>query len=180
WLDRKGRPHRTACDGIGVGFGLRSETVLAELCQASFTFDAEQRQWLPAQDAEGRAGHGLYLAGDGAGIRGAIAAELSGERAARAGLHDIAGAGDGARLSVRRRRLGRPARFRTALETVFPFPAGLATSANDSLMICRCEGVTAGALREAGTALGATELNRAKALTRVGMGRCQGRMCGGA
>src|SRR5262249_60480821 len=125
WLDRKGRPHRTACDGIGVGFGLRSETVLAELCQASFTFDAEQRQWLPAQDAEGRAGHGLYLAGDGAGIRGAIAAELSGERAARAVLRDIAGPSEDARLTVLRRRLDRLDRFRAALETAFPFPAGL-------------------------------------------------------
>ena len=47
-------------------------------------------------------------------------------------------------------------------------------------MICRCEEVTAGDLRATVRASGATEINRLKALSRVGMGRCQGRMCSAA
>ena len=35
-----------------------------------------------------------------------------------------------------------------------------------------------GTFRQALTRLGADEVNRAKAFCRVGMGRCQGRMCG--
>ena len=50
----------------------------------------------------------------------------------------------------------------------------------DHEMICRCEGVTAGTLRSAATDRGADEINRLKALTRIGMGRCQGRVCGHA
>jgi len=40
--------------------------------------------------------------------------------------------------------------------------------------------VTAGTLRATARDRGAAELNRLKALTRIGMGRCQGRVCGHA
>jgi NAD(P)H-nitrite reductase large subunit len=46
----------------------------------------------------------------------------------------------------------------------------------DETIICRCENVTAGAIREA-VSRGAGEVNRAKSLSRLGMGRCQGRYC---
>ncbi len=45
-------------------------------------------------------------------------------------------------------------------------------------MVCRCEEITAGELRRCVADTGAREMNRLKALTRVGMGRCQGRTCG--
>jgi bacterioferritin-associated ferredoxin len=51
---------------------------------------------------------------------------------------------------------------------------------DDATMLCRCEGITVGALREAAVEKDAREVNRAKAFTRAGMGRCQGRMCGRA
>ncbi|NDG48744.1 MAG: FAD/NAD(P)-binding oxidoreductase, partial [Rhodospirillales bacterium] len=44
----------------------------------------------------------------------------------------------------------------------------------DATLLCRCEAITAGEMRRSA----APELNRGKALTRVGMGRCQGRLCG--
>lgn len=47
------------------------------------------------------------------------------------------------------------------------------------MTVCRCESVTAGEIRKAiGQALGPVEVNRVKAITRCGMGRCQGRFCG--
>ena len=46
--------------------------------------------------------------------------------------------------------------------------------------MCRCEAVSAGELRNVVYAAGADESNRAKAFSRVGMGRCQGRYCGNA
>ncbi|WP_204348360.1 (2Fe-2S)-binding protein, partial [Klebsiella pneumoniae] len=51
-------------------------------------------------------------------------------------------------------------------------------------VLCRCEGLTAGELRGVAKARGGSgptgDLNRAKAFTRTGMGRCQGRVCGPA
>lgn len=47
----------------------------------------------------------------------------------------------------------------------------------DTAVVCRCEGITAGELRAVVREKGAREANRAKAFSRVGMGRCQGRYC---
>lgn len=182
WRDPRGALRRTGCDAVAVGFGLSSETRLADLCGLPFAFHAGQRQWLPICDEQGRsAAPGVYLAGDGAGIDGAAAAELSGARAAHALLHDLGHAGSGKTASALGHRLSSLARFREVLDSkAFPFPAALATAAADELVICRCEGVTAGVLRDAAQRLGASEINRAKAFTRIGMGPCQGRVCGPA
>ncbi|WP_247872562.1 NAD(P)/FAD-dependent oxidoreductase [Azospirillum sp. TSO35-2] len=184
WRDAKGRETRTECDAVAVGLGLRSETQLADLAGCRFRFDAADRAWLPERDAAGRSSvPGVYLAGDGSGIAGADAAELAGERAALALLEDLARDHggrpvDAARVAELDRRLTGIAAFRRALNAAFPFPADWADAIADDTMICRCEGVTAGTLRAVGRSGQAREINRAKALTRVGMGRCQGRMCG--
>jgi len=46
----------------------------------------------------------------------------------------------------------------------------------DETVVCRCEGITAGQLRD-GVDYGGAEANRVKSLARVCMGRCQGRYC---
>jgi NADPH-dependent 2,4-dienoyl-CoA reductase/sulfur reductase-like enzyme len=135
--------------------------------------------WEPARDADGRtAVAGVYLAGDGSAIAGADAAEIDGALAAYALLADRGATADAAKvagLTARRQRL---AGFRAALDAAFPFPAALAAATADATVVCRCEAVTAGEMRAAAKALDAREINRAKALSRVGMGRCQGRVCG--
>jgi NAD(P)H-nitrite reductase large subunit len=47
---------------------------------------------------------------------------------------------------------------------------------HDEAIVCRCENVTAGAVRD-GVDFGGGEANRVKSLSRAGMGRCQGRYC---
>jgi NADPH-dependent 2,4-dienoyl-CoA reductase/sulfur reductase-like enzyme len=181
WRDAAGAEHRVACNAVGASFGLRSETQLADLAGCAFAFDAVTRQWLPKRDAAGRSSTaGVYLAGDGAGIGGADAAELQGERAALAVLEDLGMRIDQARVAMLERKLARQARFRSALESAYPYPAHLLGSIADDEIICRCEGITAGTLRAAARERGAHEMNRLKAFTRVGMGRCQGRVCGHA
>lgn len=180
WRDAQGE-HTLACDAIGFGYALRSETQLADILGCRFGFDAPQRAWLPERDLAGRASvAGVYLAGDGAGIMGADAAEWAGERAALALLADtgsVLDAASVARAATLEGQLARIRRFRLGLERAFPFPADWAAQAPDDLVICRCEEITAGDLRRTAKATGAVEMNRLKALTRVGMGRCQGRMC---
>ena len=179
--DKSGRRHRIACDAIGASFGLRSETQLADLAGCRFVFDPLERQWLPERTPEGRSSvpH-VYLAGDGAGIGGADVAELQGRRAALSVLEDLGqrtNTGESRRLG---RRLMKQAHFRRALEHAYPFPQHLVDEIRDEEIVCRCEGITAGTLREAARQKEASELNRLKAFTRIGMGRCQGRVCGHA
>ena len=181
WRDAAGKEHRVACDAVGASFGLRSETQLADLAGCGFAYDDVTRQWLPQRDAAGRSSvPAVYLAGDGAGIGGADVAELQGERAALAVLEDLGASVDTARIAALDRKLARQARFRSALEHAYPYPAHLLDKVADAEIICRCEGITAGTLRAAATERGAHELNRLKAFTRIGMGRCQGRVCGHA
>ncbi|TMH02291.1 MAG: FAD/NAD(P)-binding oxidoreductase [Betaproteobacteria bacterium] len=144
------------CDAVGLGFGLKSET----------------------QDGESTVS-GVYLAGDGAGIGGADAAELWGERvglsiAARCGRRH-----DASRIAKIDRRLARLARFRAGLERAFPLPL-LGSTLPDDTILCRCESIRVGQVKDAIRAFDVVEMNRMKAISRVGMGRCQGRMCGHA
>jgi len=178
WRDAEGE-HSIACDAIGFGYALRSETQLADLLGCRFSYSELQRAALPERDAAGRSSvPGVYLAGDGAGIMGADAAEWAGERAALALLADTGHSVDAARAAALEARLSSTAAFRVGLERAFPFPADWAAGAPDDLVVCRCEEITAGELRRCVSQTGASEMNRLKALTRVGMGRCQGRTCG--
>jgi NADPH-dependent 2,4-dienoyl-CoA reductase/sulfur reductase-like enzyme len=179
WIHADGEDERTPCDAIGLGFGLRAETQLADLAGCDFAFDAAARQWLPVLDQDGRSSvPGILLAGDGALARGADAAELAGRLAACAVLADLGAAVPAAEPESLRRRLAPMTRFRRGLEAAFPWPAPLAAGLPDDTIVCRCEAITAGEIRHAGTALEAPEVNRAKAFIRAGMGSCQGRICG--
>ncbi|MCA1324452.1 NAD(P)/FAD-dependent oxidoreductase [Herbaspirillum sp. alder98] len=184
--DMQGNAQRTPgptqqieCDAVGFGYALRSETQLADLLGCQFGYDAVQRAHLPLRDSAGHSSvPGVYLAGDGAGIMGADAAELAGERAALALLQQRGVTVDRVRAAAIETQLGKIAAFRRGLEQAFPFPLSWGAQAADDMVICRCENISAGELRSAVRDCGASEMNRLKALTRVGMGRCQGRMCG--
>ncbi|TKC92294.1 FAD/NAD(P)-binding oxidoreductase [Trinickia terrae] len=184
--ERAGSPQRAIdCDAVGLGFGLRPETQLAELAGCGFRFDPLTRGWLPERDAAGRTTvRGIYVAGDGAGIAGADAAEASGRLAALALLDDAGIAlpahADKPGAAALERKLARINGFRAGLETAFAPPVQLLTQCPDDTIVCRCEEVDAGTLRRCIRGGAASELNRLKAHTRIGMGRCQGRMCGDA
>lgn len=178
YRDVSGRERRIACTAFAFGWSVKPECQLAELAGCDMAFDALARQWLPETDHDGRASAaGVYLAGDGAGVLGADAAEFRGELAALALLADRGVAVPGGRQRRLRRELRRLTRFREALERALPFPDDLAPSLPDETIICRCEVIRAGEIREA-LRLAPEEINRAKAYTRIGMGRCQGRTCG--
>lgn len=171
-----GRALEIGCDAVALGHHLRSETQLADLAGCRFAFDEASRQWLPDIDTDGRSTvKGVYLAGDGARVRGADAAELTGELAALAVLEDLAYPVKG--MPALRKRLERYTRFAAGLRRAFPWPADQAAALSDEAIVCRCEAITAGELRRIVKATGACEANRAKAFSRVGMGRCQGRYC---
>ncbi len=176
-----GDERRIDCDAVGMGWHLRSENQLADLAHCPFVFDDATRQWRPEADADGRSPRaGVYLAGDGARVLGADAAEAGGKLAALALLADLGRAVDASEVRRLRGAMAGFDRFRRGLATAFPWPAAMVAETADVTMVCRCEGITAGDIRAAATAKDAPELNRAKALSRIGMGRCQGRFCGSA
>jgi bacterioferritin-associated ferredoxin len=178
FCERGGGEHVIACDTVAYGFGLKPETQLADLAGIEFRYDAAFRQWLPHADSDGRCGSSVYVAGDGATIGGARAAALTGTLAACAMLDDF-GVANGIARGAMRREVVRLRRFQRGLAGAFAWPVQAIRDLDDHTMVCRCEGVTAGELRASVRAeFGPTEVNRLKAITRCGMGRCQGRFCG--
>lgn len=179
--DARGREHSFDCDAVALGYHLRSEAQLADIAKCEFRFDARSRQWLPRIDADGRSTvRGIYLAGDGVRLVGADGAEAAGRLAALACLADLGWSVEQPEVAQLRAKLKTMERFRQGLLQAFPWPHEAAARLPDSTVVCRCEVVTAGELRKTVSELGACEINRAKALCRVGMGRCQGRYCGHA
>lgn len=181
-ISRAGKRREIACDAVALGYGLQSETQLADLAGLSFAFDRAQRQWLPEVDALGRAKarEHVYLAGDGAGMLGADAAEARGRLAAHALLSDLGIAQQGYRPEHDLQAVARATRMQAALRAAFELPADLLRALPDETTLCRCEQVSVGEFRDIAGLLGAREVNRAKSYSRLGMGRCQGRVCGHA
>jgi len=181
--DETGATNRIDCDAVALGFHLRAESQLADIAGCEFAFEPESRQWLPRIDADGRSSKPrVYLAGDGARILGADGAEAAGRLAALAALFDLDHAA-GKRLfaaesAALRATLATMDAFRSGLARAFPWPHAHAAALPDAAIVCRCEAITAGELRRCVNELGSIEVNRAKAFSRVGMGRCQGRYCG--
>ena len=183
--DALGAERSFGCDAVGLGWHLRAETQLADLARCEFAFEPLSRQWLPRIDADGRSStQGVYLAGDGARLLGADGAEAAGRLAALAALHDLDHAHGRTLFAAERINLQRTLAtmngFREGLAQAFPWPHAHAAALPNDAVVCRCEAVTAGELRRSVLEFGSQEVNRAKAFSRVGMGRCQGRYCGHA
>lgn len=109
---------------------------------------------------------GVWCAGEPTGIGGVELALVEGEIA---GLAVAGREREAAALLARRRRLER---FAGALAEAFAPRLELAERVDVDTTICRCEDVTWGQLEPAAS------LRQAKLATRVGMGPCQGRICG--
>ena len=172
------RQREIECDALAYGFALRPETQLADLAGCDFGFNERDRAWLPVADALGRTSEsGVYVAGDGAGIAGADAAEIRGKLAAIAMIRDLGGTADAALEQRLISELDAVYRQRLILEKAFPFPHDWFETVGQDVTLCRCEEIKLSEARSVIRDGNASEINRLKALSRVGMGRCQGRMC---
>ncbi len=175
----KGHEQTQDCDAVAIGHGLRSETQLAELAGCSLTYNAAFDQWQPAVDRDGRGAQGIYLAGDGVRIGGAVAAELAGRLAAHACLADMGHRVDAATVTRLYRRRDAYWKAQNGLARAFAWPREALAALPGETVLCRCENVTAAQVRDVAVAMtGISDINRIKALSRCGMGRCQSRMCG--
>lgn len=122
---------------------------------------------------------GIAVTGDGAAISGAVAARMSGEIAAlgavcRGGF--ITDEERNKQAAETRRALAAETRLRPFLDALFKPQQTFRAPVDDATIVCRCEEVTAGEIRDAAQ-LGCGDTNQLKQHTRCGMGPCQGRLC---
>ncbi|GAB5377420.1 MAG: NAD(P)/FAD-dependent oxidoreductase [Acuticoccus sp.] len=158
---------------LAVHDGVVPNTQLTRLLGLDHRWIAAQAAFAPIVDDDGATSReGIFVAGDGAGIGGAVLAARSGRRVAAAICRAL-GASAGAAVPP-------PPARRAARDfvDVLYAPRPVSAFARDDTLLCRCESVTFGDVRRV-VRLGATGPNRVKTATRCGMGPCQGRMCGG-
>jgi NADPH-dependent 2,4-dienoyl-CoA reductase/sulfur reductase-like enzyme len=165
---------------VGLHEGVIPDTNLARSLECEHVWDEGQQAFRPVLDRWANSTvEGVQIAGDGGGIAGADACAPAGRiaalEAARA-LGRISEAERDRRAGAPLRALRRALRARPFLDALYA-PRLAAARLADETVICRCEEVTAGDVRQA-VAAGAQGPNQTKAFLRCGMGPCQGRLCG--
>ena len=177
--DRPEAASTVEVDAVAVAFGLRPSTELVQLLGAAVRPDpAAPGDVLPVLDRYGETSvPGVFVVGEVAGIGGAPLAESRGRVAGRRIAERLGRRPRPARGLQRRR--ARQEAFAAFTAARFPVPSGLLAAIADEALVCRCEGLTARQVRAAAVEMGG-DLAAVKALSRAGMGPCQGRACGPA
>jgi NADPH-dependent 2,4-dienoyl-CoA reductase/sulfur reductase-like enzyme len=151
------------CDYLACGFHLVPNTELAVL------LGCELNDGFAAADAFQRTSvSNVFCAGELTGIGGVEASMIEGTIAGYAAADNEMSA----RESFAKREKAR--RFADSLNRAFALRDELRTLADDETVVCRCEDVQYGTLKDF------ENWRTAKLQTRCGMGPCQGRICGAA
>lgn len=150
---------------------------MAAGCQTCW--DELQQCWVAEVNEWGQSSvQQVMIAGDSAHIGGARVAELQGHLCglqAACALGKLDAAQRDQRARTIQKSLKRHLSIRPFLDQLYP-PSPAYLLPGDDTLVCRCEEITAGQIREA-TRLGCTGPNQVKAFTRSGMGPCQGSQC---
>ena len=175
-----GTEQRLPVDTVFLHQGIVPNVNLAMAVGIEHHWDEMQLCWTPVLDAAGNSGiPGIAVAGDGAGIAGAEAAQARGEIAGLAAVKTLrpeALGRVGPDETTVRARLKRVMRGRAFLDAYYQ-PMSQFRRPIGNTIVCRCEEVTARQIIDT-VALGCDGPNQMKAFLRCGMGACQGRLCG--
>ena len=162
-LRRSARTWTAACDYLACGFHLVPNTELAALLGCALEDGKVQVDGFQQTTVSN-----IYCAGEPTGIGGLELSLLEGQIAGFAAVGRL----DAARRLFAARNHAR--RFAARLERAFALRPELKDLPRQDTLVCRCEDVSLGRLREH------SSWRAAKLLTRCGMGPCQGRICGSA
>jgi NADPH-dependent 2,4-dienoyl-CoA reductase/sulfur reductase-like enzyme len=177
---RAGLEVRLRADTLLLHQGVVPNVNLALAVGCRHAWNEPQLCFVPVLDAWGQSSvESVAIAGDGAGIAGAVAAEQRGRLAALDAAHRLGRIDAATRDRMAAPHMGalrEARRGREFLDRLFR-PAKRFRLPRGETLVCRCEEVTARQVRDA-AALERIGPNQLKAYLRCGMGPCQGRLCG--
>lgn len=179
WRVVPGTEETVEVDVLGLGYGFVPSLELMRLAGCDFDHDEDLGGHVVRRDDWNRTtADGVYAAGDGAGVEGSYVAIDEGRIAGLAAALDagaITASGATALAASSRHRLARRRALTAATKRLYRVGPGVFELFTDTTVVCRCEGVRASSIS---TAVGTTaDINVVKAVTRAGMGPCQGRNC---
>lgn len=185
-IDRAGDPvagsSRTfEVDAVCLGYGFLPSNELARALGCEHRADLPGGALRVVRDPAGRTTvPGVWVIGAGGESLGAKVAAAAGALCGAALSHRAGATAVGSPdVSRIRRALDRHLRFQRNLATAYSAPILSVSLADPGTVVCRCEGVTLADLTTDLTS-GVGAAGALKRVTRVGMGKCQGRYCGPA
>ncbi len=176
----RGTEKRLDVDLICAAYGFMPAISLTLHLGCTHKYDPRLAAYLPSHDEWMRTSlAGVFVAGDMTGVGGKPLAELQGQLASISALEMMGILADPEVESLRdqlQSAMARENRFANWLWRRWRIKPGFWRMLEDETLICRCEGVTAVAVRQSCDD-GAKSLFGVKLRTRLGMGLCQGRYC---
>ncbi|WP_306119874.1 MULTISPECIES: FAD-dependent oxidoreductase [unclassified Roseitalea] len=168
-----GAERRFDVDLACIGEGFLPQAEIARMIGCACAPDARSGLAVPERDDDGASSvPGVWIAGDGGGLGGAQVALAQGTIAGAEAARWLGG--PRVNTSPARAGLRRARGFQRMLWSLYDAPPRAEPA--DETLLCRCESVSFGAARRA-ISDGAADLGALKRVTRLGMGRCQGRYC---
>ena len=172
----QGEPRFIDCDCVSLGNGLIPAFESFQLAGISLEHRSDLGGWIPKAEQDGRTNvSGCFICGDGAGIRGSLAAQTHGKLAGLSAVVFL-GAKINHPIDKLRREHTRAATFGEAMSKLSIPRPGLSKLTTAQTVVCRCEGITRAEIEDE-INLGAQSTTAVKSGVRVGMGPCGGKYC---
>jgi D-hydroxyproline dehydrogenase subunit alpha len=162
-VSRNGKIETIPCDYLACGFHLVPNIELAMLLGCGI-----KNKYVEVDDLQQTTVPNIFCAGEPTGIGGLDASLLEGT------IAGYAAAGKSERAQSLFRKRDKQRQFALALDRTFTLRPELKELAKNDTIVCRCEDVNYGRLKQENS------WREAKLYTRCGMGPCQGRICGPA
>ncbi|WP_200546658.1 FAD-dependent oxidoreductase [Erwinia sp. S38] len=175
-----GSRREIGCDVLCLGHGFIPSTDLARMlgCEQQLSATPFSTPTIKTDSNGATSVSGVYVVGDGAKLGGAQVAQARGRLAGLAAAAALGKTVSPQEIPTLTSRLTRAEDFQRALWQVYQAPAVSLASLEDETVICRCENITLGRLRQA-ISQGIDTPAALKRNLRSGMGLCQGRTCSG-
>jgi NADPH-dependent 2,4-dienoyl-CoA reductase/sulfur reductase-like enzyme len=180
WSRISGTERRLKADVLCMNFGFIPSTSFSHLAKCRHVCDLNFRGWKPLCTSKYETSQdGVFVAGDSTGIGGVKLAVTEGrivgtEVARQLGCLSESEAND--HFSRLNKTLARQNWYHDFLKKIYHYRAGLMNLLTDETVVCRCEEVKVKAINQILDG-GFHHIEAIKRLTRLGMGRCQGRFC---
>ena len=177
---QRDKTRTVSVDALLTNFGFIPSLQLPKLLGCQTKWDAAGSYWVAHCDEDQRSNlPGVLVAGEVTGVAGHRVAMAEGTIAGLTAASDLGLLAPAlyAQLSRQPRKArGRHQEFAQYLKNNFRPRAQMYESIPSRTVICRCEEVTAGEVRDLAKQWGGS-LRPIKQCTRAGMGQCQGRLC---
>lgn len=168
-------------EALAVGYGFVPNVELLQMAGCELEYDADKGGWVVKVDERLETGvPSIYAAGEVTGIGGALKSVNEGRLAALSVREQIGEVSTSQAEPLRRKLLREHAHhmeFVRLFNGLYRIPAAAYEQIPDDTVVCRCEDVTVGAVKEA-VRMGLNTPSALKVAVRTGMGNCQGRTCG--